>query len=133
MRKSRVILTNMVMLYRPDGSFLVENRLKQDWPGLNFPGGHVEDAESMEESARREIKEETGFVINKLECMGYFEWNVPSQEVRHFCVLFRSQDFAGTLTSSSEGPVFWIKEEDIKNYPLSTDFDKVLLLMRKGL
>ena len=69
MRKSRVILTNMVMLYKKDGSFLVENRLKQDWPGLNFPGGHVEDDESMEESAKREMKEETGpfLVFNTLK------------------------------------------------------------------
>lgn len=121
------------MLYRPDGSFLVEKRLKQDWPGLNFPGGHVEDEESMEESAKREIKEETGYIINSLECMGYYEWNLPKEEVRHFCLLFRSQDFSGSLLSSAEGPVFWIKEEDVKKYPLSTDFDKILLLMRKGL
>jgi 8-oxo-dGTP diphosphatase len=123
----------MVMLYKKDGSFLVENRLKQDWPGLNFPGGHVEDDESMEESAKREMKEETGYIINHLEWVGYFEWNLPKEEVRHFCLLFRSQDFSGSLLSSKEGPVFWIKEEEVKNYSLSTDFDKVLALMRKGL
>ena len=62
-RDSKIILTNMVMIYRDDGSFLVENRLKNDWPGLNFPGGHVEDDESIIESAVREIKEETGLLI----------------------------------------------------------------------
>lgn len=123
----------MTMVYRPDGSFLVENRLKNDWPGINFPGGHVEDEESIDESAKREIKEETGLTLLSLEEVGVYEWNVISEGVRHVCVLYRSNQFAGSIIGSKEGNVFWIKKEDLSRYKLSTDFDKVLELALKGL
>ena len=50
-------LTIMCMVYKDDGSFLVENRLKKDWPGLTFPGGHVEDEELIVDAVVREMKE----------------------------------------------------------------------------
>ncbi len=132
-RESKIILTNMVMVYRDDGSFLVEKRLKKDWPGINFPGGHVEDEESLEESAIREIKEETGLFISCLEEVGTFEWNIPEQKVRHLCVLFRTNHYDGSLSSSAEGPIFWTRKENLSQEQLSLDFDKVLAKMTKGL
>ena len=133
MRKSKVILTNMCMLYREDGSFLVIDRKKQDWPGINFPGGHVEDEESIPESVIREMKEETGYDLHSVEECGYFEWNVPKEGVRHLCILFRSKDFSGKMHSSKEGELFWIKEEDLKGKALSLDFEKVLEVCKKDL
>lgn len=134
MAKRNVIdLTNMVMVYKDDGSILVQLREKHDWPGLNFPGGHIEDNESAPESAIREIKEETGLDIKNVESCGYFEWNEPQKGIRYVTLLFRTKDFSGELKSSSEGKVFWIKKEDIDKYPQSLDFDKVLLVMGKGL
>jgi len=123
----------MVMLYRENGEFLVVDRLKKDWPGINFPGGHVEDEESITESAIREMKEETGLVVHSLENVGYFEWNVPEEGVRHVAILFRSKDFDGEIISSDEGKVFWIKKEDVAKHPISVDFDKVLEITSKGL
>lgn len=134
MAKRNVIdLTNMVMVYKDDGSILVQLREKHDWPGLNFPGGHIEDNESAPESAIREIKEETGLDIKNVESCGYFEWNEPQKGIRYVTLLFRTKDFSGELKSSSEGKVFWIKKEDIDKYPQSLDFDKVFLVMEKGL
>lgn len=134
-RNSKIILTNMCMLYREDGFFLIENRLKKDWPGLNLPGGHVEDEESIPESVIREMKEETGYDIrlSSLEPCGYFEWNVPDEGVRHLCLLYRSKVFGGEMHASSEGEVFWIKKEDLAKYPLSQDFDQILDICLKGL
>ena len=123
----------MCMLYKEDGTFLVIDRKKQDWPGINFPGGHVEDEESVPESVIREMKEETGYDLHSVEECGYFEWNVPKEGVRHLCILFRSKEFSGKMHSSKEGELFWIKEEDLKGKALSLDFDKVLEICRKGL
>lgn len=133
MIKNRVILTNMCMLYKENGEFLVVNRLKQDWPGINFPGGHVEDNESIPESVIREMKEETGLDVHSVENVGYFEWNVPEEEVRHLAMLFRSKDFSGDILSSEEGEVIFIKEKDLKGKLLSQDFDKILDICKKGL
>lgn len=123
----------MVMLYKENGEFLVVDREKQDWPGINFPGGHVEDEESIEDSAIREMKEETGLNVHSLENVGYFEWNVIQEGVRHLAILFRSNDFDGEIIPSEEGKVFWIKKEDVAKHPISVDFDKVLEITLKGL
>ena len=68
-RSEKVVLTNMCMVY--DGSkILVENRVKKDWPGVTFPGGHVEHGESIVDSTVREVKEETGLDIKDLKICG---------------------------------------------------------------
>ncbi len=128
-----VILTIMCMVYNSDGTFLVMNRLKKDWPGLTFPGGHVEDNEVSEEACIREIKEETNLDIFDIECIGHIEWNDFNDGFRHFSVLYRTNKYKGTINSSKEGNIFFIKEEDISKYPLSNDFDKIYALMKKGL
>ena len=130
---NRIILTNMCMLYKEDHSFLVIDRLKKDWPGMNFPGGHVEANESVEESVIREMKEETGLDVHSLKFVTYYEWNMVEEGVRHLCLLFRSKDFDGTLKSSSEGKVFFIKKDELSHHLLSIDFDKILELASKDI
>ena len=130
---NRIILTNMCMLYKEDHSFLVKEQKKKDWPGINFPGGHVEANESVEESVIREMKEETGLNVHSLEFVTYYEWNMIKEGVRHLCLLFRSKDFDGTLKSSSEGKVFFIKKDELSHHLLSIDFDKILELASKGI
>ena len=129
--QKRIKLTIMCMIYKDDGSFLVENRLKKDWPGLTFPGGHVEDDEYIEDAVIREMKEETGLDITNIEPRGYIEWNEFGDDVRHLAMLFRSKDYKGKLKSSKEGEIFFIKEEDISKYLLSNDFEKILKKMRE--
>ena len=83
-------LTVMCMVYKEDRSFLVENRLKKDWPGLTFPGGHVEDNELIVDAVIREMKEETGLEVSSLEPRGYMEWNEFGDNVRHLAMLFKT-------------------------------------------
>ena len=123
----------MCMIYTNDGSFLVQNRKKQDWPGINFPGGHVEDNETIQQSCIREIKEETGLDIDNLYSPGYIEWYVPKDGKRHLCIIFRTNNFSGEMISSKEGEIFFLKEEDLYKYQLSLDFEKVLEIAKRGL
>lgn len=59
----KVELTSMVMIQdKTTGKVLVQERVKS-WKGLSFPGGHVNQGESIVDSAIREIKEETGLDI----------------------------------------------------------------------
>ena len=57
---NNIKLTTMCMIYKDNGEFLVQDRIKNDWPGITFPGGKVEKDELITESCIREIKEETG-------------------------------------------------------------------------
>ena len=123
-------LTIMCMVYKDDGSFLVENRVKRDWPGLTFPGGHVEDDEYITDAVVREMKEETGLTVSNLEPRGYIEWNNFGDDVRHLAMLFKTKSFEGQVKSSKEGEIFFIKEADIEKYPLSNDFLKIYELLK---
>ena len=123
--QKRTKLTIMCMVYQEDGSFLVENRIKKDWPGLTFPGGHVEDDELIEQAVIREMKEETGLDVFNLEPRGYIEWNEFGDNIRHLAMLFKTKSFKGNLISSKEGDIFFIKEKDIEKYPLSNDFIEI--------
>lgn len=120
--QKRVKLTIMCMVYKDDGSFLVENRLKKDWPGLTFPGGHVEDEEMIVDAVIREMKEETGLTVSDLEPRGYIEWNEFGDNVRHLAMLFKTKSFKGDLKPSNEGNIFFIHENEIEKYSLSNDF-----------
>ena len=56
------------MIITQDDAILLLNRTRKDHHFYCIPGGHVEVGESVEECARREIKEETGIdaVIDSL-------------------------------------------------------------------
>lgn len=118
-----IVLTNMGLI-KKDDEILVLDRQKDDWPGLTFPGGKVDDDEDIYHSVIREMKEETGLDMIAPRCVGYIEWNID--DVRHLCILFESEKYKGELCSSNEGEVFFIKTSDIGKYHLSQDMDKIL-------
>ena len=128
---NKIILTTMTMVYDHSGNILVQNRIKNDWPGINFPGGHTEVNESIEESAIREFKEETNLDIFDLKCCGYYEWNMLDKGERHLSILFKTDKYKGEIKSSKEGEIFFIKIDDVDKYPQSTDFKEILKVMLK--
>lgn len=121
----KAIFTNLCMIYDDQGHVLVQNRTSKHWPGVTFPGGHVEEQESFIESTIREVKEETGLDISDLELCGLKQWPTDEGE-RYVVILYKTNCFKGELTSSIEGEVFWVKKEDLKNYPLAEDFEMML-------
>lgn len=76
----KVEFTNMCMIQ--DGSrVLIIDRQAKDWPGITFPGGHVEYGESFSDGVIREIKEETGLNIRYPQLCGIKDWT--QNEVRY--------------------------------------------------
>lgn len=120
--------TNMVMIRRDDGMVLVQER-KLYWKGIAFPGGHAEPGESFERSAEREILEETGLTVKNLELCGTVHWECPERKEKYVVFLYRTSDFSGELISETEeGKVFWVKEDELKNMKLCSNFEKYLEL-----
>lgn len=119
-RKEQAIFTNMCMIYS-DEYILVQDRRNPDWPGVTFPGGHVENGESFVESVKREVFEETGLVIDNPILCGIKQFQTKQGE-RYVVLFFKTNQYKGTLKSSKEGDVFWIKKEELKQYQLANDF-----------
>lgn len=118
-------LTNMCMVC--DGErVLVQDRLDPNWPGIVFPGGHVEKNESFVESVVREVKEETGLDVREVKLCGMRQWTDEAKGFRYIVLLFKTNRFSGELKSSDEGKVFWIDKKDIVKYALADGFEEVL-------
>jgi 8-oxo-dGTP diphosphatase len=123
-RSEKVILTALCMVYDED-KILLQDRVKKEWNGLTFPGGHVEKKESFVKAVIREIYEETGLTITRPRICGIKQFQTKDEE-RFVVVLFKTNQFSGKLTSSDEGEMIWVKREELANLNLAEDFMELL-------
>ena len=123
-RQIPVTLTNMCMIFDGD-KVLVQDRVDPDWPGITFPGGHVETGESFCASVIREVYEETGLTIESPRLCGIKEWE-NTDGSRYVVLFYKTDKFSGELKSSDEGAVYWTSLSTLSTLRLTEHFDKVL-------
>ncbi len=99
-----------------DGKYLMLHRTKKKndinkdkWLGI---GGKFEDGESPEECIVREVKEETGLILNtyKLRCVVTY---VSTNWETEYMYVFTSNDFTGELIECNEGDLQWIEKDKV--------------------
>lgn len=123
-RSQNIELTNMCMIC--DGEcVLVQNRRSSSYPGVTFPGGHVEAGEALSDAVKREVYEETGLTISRPRLCGIKNWFTDDGE-RYMVLLYKTDCFSGTLRSCEEGEVYWVKREALLSQPLAQDMDVML-------
>ena len=118
MRTEPVELTTMTMVTDHMGRVLVQDRVNPAWPGVAFPGGHVEPGESFVEAAAREILEETGLVIHDPILCGLKQWTRDGR--RYIVLFFKATQFDGELRDSEEGRVWWLPRADLPQQNLAS-------------
>lgn len=109
-RTQPVELVTMIMVTDPATKrVLVEDKVNVPWKaGHSFPGGHVEIGESCAQAAIREVFEETGLRLKAVSFCGTCEWFDATRQKRKLGLLYRGDDFTGTLKASAEGQVSWL-------------------------
>lgn len=122
-----VKLTNMCKIINSEnGKVLVQERIKS-WKGIAFPGGKINLGESIVQSVKREIFEETGLKISDLKLCGMKDWYDTKSNERYVVFLYQTDKFEGVLIDETyEGKNYWVTEEELKQEKLADDFDKVL-------
>lgn len=120
-RTENVTLTNMCMVKNKD-QVLVLDRNNPVWPGLTFPGGHVEAHESFHDSVVREVKEETGLTISHPQLVGVKQFYDHNDE-RYLVFFYIAEQFSGTVKESDEGKLTWMSAKELKKQKLAYNFD----------
>lgn len=110
-----MLLTTLCYIEK-DGDYLMLHRTKKQqdmnhdkWLGV---GGKFEKDESPEECLLREVKEETGLMLNSYRLRGIVTYVSTTWETEYM-YLFTSDDFTGELVSCDEGELEWIPKEEV--------------------
>ena len=115
-------LTNKVVL-----QYRSPERYKK-WSGYAFPGGHIEEGESLVESVIREVYEETGLTIADPKLVAVKDWE-PDEGGRYIVFCYKATEFTGQLRSSDEGEVSWVEKDQLEKLDLSYDMLPLLEVM----
>ena len=124
-RSEMAEFTNLCMVSDGNGNILVQDRKNPDWPGITFPGGHVEPGESFTDSVIREVREDTGLTIENPGLCGVKQFQ-SDEGARYVVFLYRADRWHGELESSSEGEMFWIPRQKLSEYLTVPDFEDLV-------
>ena len=127
-REETAIFTYLCMITDGNGYVLVQDRLNPDWPGITFPGGHVEPGEAFTASVVREVFEETGLTIENPVLCGTKQFQTHSG-ARYVVFFYKASIYHGELRSSSEGNVFWLPRCELHRQQLAPDMMEMVRIM----
>jgi 8-oxo-dGTP diphosphatase len=79
----------------------------------NAPGGKIENGETAEDAAIREVREETGLIVSNLENRGSLEFYFGHGKVKPDWVaeVFTASEYSGAIKESDEGKLEWFSED----------------------
>ena len=131
-RATSTILTNLCLIEDTSTNIVVlqyrsPERYKK-WSGYAFPGGHIEEGESLVESVIREVYEETGLTIADPKLVAVKDWE-PDEGGRYIVFCYKATEFTGQLRSSEEGEVSWVEKDQLEKLDLSYDMLPLLEVM----
>ena len=110
------ILCNMIKINRGNDVLVLDKVKKYGCEGLTFPGGHVENMESITDSVIREAKEETNLDVENIRYIGMISWYDMDNNDRIVGFLYETDDFSGELVKENiEGTLEFIDYEELKN------------------
>ena len=131
-RTTPTILCNLCMVEDlENGKVVLQYRSPErykKWSGYAFPGGHIEEGESLAESVIREVYEETGLTIAAPKLVAVKDWE-PDEGGRYIVFCYKATEYTGQLRSSEEGEVSWVEKDQLEKLELSYDMLPLLEVM----
>jgi 8-oxo-dGTP diphosphatase len=130
---AKVVLTCKVMVHDKQRNRVVLLDRVRSWKGITFPGGHIENGESIVEGAIREIREETGLTVWGLKHCGYMHWFDEQAGDRYIVFNFKTENFEGELLNQTdEGTVFWGDVDSLPSMHFASGFKEELPMFFEG-
>ena len=118
-----------------DGRALIIKRANDPYKGQwSIPGGRVELGESLADALRREMREETGLVVDVGPVIEVFERIVrDGEQVRyHFVIIdYLCSCGGGDLCAGDDAEdAVWVTSEELEQYDIRSS---AVMVIRKGL
>lgn len=103
--------------------FLMKNSYGGNY--WTFPGGGIKRNESPEEAVRREIKEETGIILDNVKKVGEYQSVLEFKQDIVYCYYAKISDPNFTIDKGEILEAGWFKSNKIPE-PHSSSVDKIL-------
>ena len=127
----KVIPRTLIFIFYKKEILLIKHNLKNKigfgkWNGI---GGHIEKGENPIQAATREVREETGLEIPKLNLK--FITIVPETDDYGVCLfIFTGVSKTKQTLESHEGQLKWLNINELNRYPIMEDLEIFLKLIR---
>lgn len=121
--KTRPVAIDAIII--KDRKLLLVKRGENPGKGLwAFPGGHVDFNETLEETVRREVKEETGLTAKNIRFFGIYD--DPKRQERQPIAIIYSADGEGKVQAGDDADDCEYFPLDQLPLPLAFDHEKIL-------
>ncbi len=100
-----------------NGKHLLLDRINPPF-GFACPAGHIDEDEDPKEACLRELREETGIVLNDIEfiCEEEIPWNYCKSAEVHYWYLYKAKVESENVVLEKDGArsIGWYSPEEIK-------------------
>ncbi len=114
---TKFYLTAKAAVFGPDGRVLILTRAEGDRRGpgkLDLPGGHVDPDESVEETIRREVREESGLALTDIAVLPMHVHTVADDgtEIQKFRFIAFTEETEVTLDPAEHSAYAWLTPDE---------------------
>jgi 8-oxo-dGTP diphosphatase len=105
-------LATLVFVHKDGRLLLIRKKRGLGAGKINGPGGRLEEGESLEQCAVREIQEELVITPKELEWLGEMRFQFVDGYAIHVYI-YRAADYEGTPTETPEAIPIWVDDDKI--------------------
>lgn len=124
--KEEITLTADIVIRLGDGSIVLAKRKSEPYKGeWGLPGGKMDGNETIEATAIREAKEETGLTIQIDRVIGVYSDPERDPRGRYVSVAFLARPVSGVMEAGSDAEDLVLTREP-ENFNLAFDHEKIV-------
>ena len=112
-KEDKILLTKRALFLQEGGKWCL-------------PGGHIDIGESAEDAVKREVKEETGFDVNSVKFLFYYDEFLPELKNHSITLVFRLEVLGKSNKNKEVLEQRWFNKLEIKNLNMAFTHKEIL-------